>query len=99
MKTIKRLSAKTSLSALALLMASSPLMAQELSITLSNLTQGLHFTPVITAAHTSEAYLFKSGMAATPELQMMAEKYDAEFWEFDDQFADSELVYGVIVNR
>ena len=32
-------------------------------------------------------------------IQMMAEKYDAEFWEFDDQFADSELVYGVIVNR
>ena len=76
MKTIKRISAKTSLSALALIMASSPIMAQELSITLSNLTQGLHFTPVITAAHTNDTYLFKSGMAATPELQAMAEGGD-----------------------
>ena len=33
------------------------------------------------------------------ELRMMAEKFDAEFWEFDDKFADSQLVYGVIVNR
>jgi hypothetical protein len=76
MKTIKRISVKTSLSALALIMASSPIMAQELSITLSNLTQGLHFTPVITAAHTNDTYLFKSGMAATPELQAMAEGGD-----------------------
>jgi hypothetical protein len=73
MKIIKNLSAKTSLSALALVMASSPLMAQELSITLSNLTHGLHFTPVITAAHNDDTSLFKTGMAATPQLQMMAE--------------------------
>lgn len=33
------------------------------------------------------------------ELEVMANKYDAEFWEYDDQFQDSELVYGVIVNR
>jgi hypothetical protein len=76
MKTIKHLSAKTSLSALALVMASSPLMAQELSITLTNLTQGLHFTPVITAAHTNEASIFTPGMAATSELQAMAEGGD-----------------------
>jgi hypothetical protein len=71
MKTINK-----SLSALALTLASSTLFAQELSITLTNLTQGLHFTPVITAAHTSETGLFMVGSAATPELQAMAEGGD-----------------------
>lgn len=33
------------------------------------------------------------------ELEIMANKYDAEFWEYDDQFQNSELVYGVVVNR
>lgn len=65
-----------SLSALALTLASSTLLAQELSITLTNLTQGLYFTPVITAAHTSESSIFMVGSTATPELQAMAEGGD-----------------------
>ncbi len=64
------------LSALTLTLASSTLVAQELSITLTNLTQGLHFTPVITAAHTSESNIFMLGSSATPELQAMAEGGD-----------------------
>lgn len=65
-----------SLSALALTLASSTLLAQELSITFTNLTQGLHFTPVVTAAHTNESNIFMVGSAATPELQAMAEGGD-----------------------
>jgi len=65
-----------SLSALALTLASSTLLAQELSITLTNLTQGLHFTPIITAAHTNESNMFMVGNAATAELQAMAEGGD-----------------------
>jgi len=65
-----------SLSALALTLASSTLLAQELSITLTNLTQGLHFTPIITAAHTNESNMFMVGNAATAELQTMAEGGD-----------------------
>jgi hypothetical protein len=65
-----------SLSALALTLASSTLLAQELSVTLTNLTQGLHFTPIITAAHTNESNIFMVGTAATPELQAMAEGGD-----------------------
>ena len=33
------------------------------------------------------------------DLKMMAEEYDAEFWEYDDEFAEKHLVYGLIVNR
>ena len=65
-----------SLSALALTLASSTVFSQELSITLTNLTQGLHFTPIVTAAHTNENNIFMVGAAATPELQAMAEGGD-----------------------
>jgi len=50
--------------------------AQDLEITVTNLTQGTYFTPVITAAHTGELAMFTTGMAASPELQMMAEGGD-----------------------
>ena len=65
-----------SLSVLALSLASSTLFAQELSITMTNLTQGLYFTPVVTAAHSSDYGMFSSGSTATPELQAMAEGGD-----------------------
>lgn len=56
--------------------ASSTTMAQDLSITLTNLTQGLHFTPVITAAHDDETHMFMVGEMASDELQSMAEGGD-----------------------
>jgi hypothetical protein len=66
----------TLLSASAIVFASSSAMAQDLAITVTNLTQGLHFTPVITAAHASDNHIFMVGTAATPELQAMAEGGD-----------------------
>ena len=72
--TTKNITTLLSVSAIAF--ASSTVMAQDLSITVTNLTQGLHFTPVITAAHTSENHMFMVGSAATPELQAMAEGGD-----------------------
>ena len=72
--TTKNITTLLSVSAIAF--ASSTVMAQDLSITVTNLTQGLHFTPVITAAHTSENHMFIVGSAATPELQAMAEGGD-----------------------
>jgi len=66
-----------SLIAAGLLLATSGFaQAQDLEITVTNLTQGTYFTPVITAAHTSELAMFTTGMAASPELQMMAEGGD-----------------------
>jgi len=61
----------------ALLMSTSALtQAQELDIKVTNLTQGIHFTPILIAAHDGDTQLFKSGEMASSELQMMAEGGD-----------------------
>ena len=72
--TAKKITSLLSVSAIAF--ASSSAMAQDLSIEVTNLTQGLYFTPIITSAHTSENHIFMSGSAATAELQAMAEGGD-----------------------
>jgi len=64
------------LSVSALVLASTATQAQDLSITMTNLSQALFFTPVISAAHEADNHLFMVGEAATPELQMMAEGGD-----------------------
>jgi hypothetical protein len=47
--------------------------AQELSIKITNLTNGIYFTPLLVAAHNGSVDLFEPGMAASMHLQMMAE--------------------------
>jgi len=76
MKVIKQSPIKSVLTVLALAFASSTTMAQELSITVTNLTQGLHFTPVVTAAHASDNHMFMASEMASTELQSMAEGGD-----------------------
>ncbi|WP_444994415.1 spondin domain-containing protein [Aliikangiella sp. IMCC44359] len=52
----------------------SPLVsAQQLDITISNLTNGIHFTPFVVAGHDMNTHIFKVGQAASSELQMLAE--------------------------
>ncbi|MBU2925192.1 spondin domain-containing protein [Colwellia sp. 4_MG-2023] len=70
----KKLTTLLSVSAIAF--SSSAVMAQDLSITVTNLTQGLHFTPIVTSAHSSDNHIFMSGTTATAELQAMAEGGD-----------------------
>lgn len=48
-------------------------MAASLDIKITNLTQGIYFTPLLVAAHNADSQLFMPGMAASPELQAMAE--------------------------
>lgn len=50
--------------------------AQQLEVTVTNLTQGMYYTPLIIAAHTANASLYKLGETASPELQAMAEGGD-----------------------
>lgn len=50
--------------------------AQELEVTVTNLTQGLYYTPIIISAHNADMSLYTLGQAASPELQMMAEGGD-----------------------
>ena len=76
MKVINTPSLKKSFILLAVAFASSTTMAQDLSITVTNLTTGLHFTPVVTAAHSGDNNLFMLGEMASPEVQAMAEGGD-----------------------
>lgn len=66
--TIKKLAAVA-----ALVGSSSLVSAQELEITITNLTHGIYYTPFIVAAHDGTTSFFRSGTPASPELQQMAE--------------------------
>ena len=59
-----------------LVLFSTAINAQDIDIKITNLTQGLHFTPILIAAHTADNQLFSAGTAASSELQMMAEGGD-----------------------
>jgi len=50
--------------------------AQQLDITITNLTQGMHYTPIIIGAHNQDTSLFTTGEAASSQLQTMAEGGD-----------------------
>lgn len=50
--------------------------AAELEITVTNATKGIYFTPIIAAAHGSDLVMFRTGEAASAELQSMAEGGD-----------------------
>ncbi|XQW86512.1 spondin domain-containing protein [Thalassotalea piscium] len=50
--------------------------AQDLDIVVTNLTQGIYYTPLLIAAHDADSNVFKSGMEASSQLQMMAEGGD-----------------------
>jgi hypothetical protein len=60
----------------ALTTASSAAIAQDLTLTLTNLTQGIYFTPLIAVAHDSDNNLFSVASVASSELQAMAEGGD-----------------------
>lgn len=53
--------------------ASQSTMAAELDLKITNLTQGIHFTPVLITAHDSEDKLFEVATEASTALQTMAE--------------------------
>jgi len=67
---------KKTLTALALsggLLASGSLLAQEISLSITNLTNATYFTPLLIAVHDRQTDLFEPGVAATEHLQAMAE--------------------------
>ena len=62
--------------ALPLALMSSMALAQTIDVKITNLTQGMHFTPLLVSAHTNSSTLFTAGEAATSALQTMAEGGD-----------------------
>ncbi|MFT6901603.1 MAG: hypothetical protein ACJAXS_001796 [Colwellia sp.] len=76
-KTTTKIKNKTLFLSTALLLSTSALtQAQELDIKVTNLTQGIHFTPILIAAHDGDTQLFTSGVMASSQLEMMAEGGD-----------------------
>jgi len=58
---------------LPLLLASTIASAQTVDVKISNLTQGMFFTPLLVSAHDNNQHLFESGAVASAELTAMAE--------------------------
>ncbi len=73
-------------------LASSPVVAQDLDIRLTNLTNGIFFTPVLVAAHDMNTQLFTAGSAASTNLQIMAEGGDISGLVADVQAASGDVV-------
>ena len=63
-------------SALLLMSGTTALQAAELEITVTNLTQGIYYTPLIIGAHSSDTHIFESGTVAGSALQALAEGGD-----------------------
>jgi len=67
---------KTALGACLAASISPAAFATDFSVSVENLTRGIHFTPLLVAAHTDGTALFSAGSAASAELQAMAEGGD-----------------------
>ncbi|MGQ7848294.1 spondin domain-containing protein [Granulosicoccus sp. 3-233] len=59
-----------------LAVTATPILAADYEVTVTNLTRGQHFTPLIAAAHDSGTRMFHAGEQASAELQAMAEGGD-----------------------
>lgn len=57
-------------------LAATPVMAQDLAITITNLTHNTFFTPLLVSAHAGGHHLFQPGVPASAHLQAMAEGGD-----------------------
>ena len=57
-------------------LVSSSAFALDISVTVTNLTHGSHFTPLLFAAHDASQHMYQLGQSATASLQAMAEGGD-----------------------
>ncbi|MDF1642623.1 MAG: spondin domain-containing protein [Pseudomonadales bacterium] len=66
--------------------------AQDLTVQITNLTHGIHFTPLLVAAHEAPTHLFQAGQSASANLQAMAEGGDLTGLEVDAIAANATYV-------
>ncbi|MCO7226888.1 spondin domain-containing protein [Pleionea sp. CnH1-48] len=59
-----------------LTMGASLVSAQNIDVTITNLTQGIYYTPFVVAGHNDSTYIFRTGEAASAALQALAEGGD-----------------------
>jgi hypothetical protein len=58
------------------ILLSTPALARDVDVEITNLTNGLYFTPLLVAAHDRDTHLFQAGTMASESLQKMAEGGD-----------------------
>lgn len=66
------------------------------SVTVTNLTRGQTFTPIMVASHTKGTHVFKLGDPASPELAAIAEGGD--FGPLSTMLTDSGAAYDIATN-
>ncbi len=57
-------------------LAATPTLAAQVTVEVTNATHGIYFTPLLVTAHDASTHLFQPGMAASANLQAMAEGGD-----------------------
>jgi len=83
---------KNVLSFLAALLFATPVMAQTVNIEITNLSNGIYFTPLLVASHPDTTHLFQGGTAASANLQAMAEGGDTSGLIADLQAVSADIV-------
>ncbi|MCB1896734.1 MAG: spondin domain-containing protein [Zoogloeaceae bacterium] len=78
--------------ALTALLSPAAASAADLEITITNLSGGIHFTPLLVAAHPSAVHLFRAGEPASAALQAMAEGGDIAGLENEVSAAGGQFV-------
>lgn len=73
------------------LLVTTPLMARDISVEVTNLTNAIYFTPLLIAAHNRDTDLFEVGEPASYNLQAMAEGGDTS--GLIDELVDAGAVY------
>ena len=66
--------------------------AAQIDVEITNLTQGIYFTPLLLAGHNETTHLFETGMAASTALQAMAEGGAIAGLVSDAQAMGAELI-------
>ncbi len=74
------------------LLLSTPLLARDISVEVTNLTNAAYFTPLLIAAHSRQTHLFEVGSKASLSLQAMAEGGDTSGLIAEIEAAGGEYV-------
>jgi hypothetical protein len=69
-----------------------PALSQDLTISITNLTHGSYFTPLLVAAHGEDSHFFQLGTAASTNLQALAEGGDISGISADMSVVNADTV-------
>lgn len=73
-------------------LVSTPVLARNLSVEVTNLTNGTYFTPLLISAHSAHVDVFEPGTPATAHLQAMAEGGDISGLISDLEASGADIV-------